>query len=78
MIALGSTWKRRVLPATPDEWERVTVTGIFEQEITEVCVRPADCFGPVISCPAADLEAAYDLETEPTIAPEMVALEEWC
>jgi hypothetical protein len=63
MIAIGSIWKRRVTPATPDGWDSVRVVGCFQQaEQDEYVLKQADSFGEAISVTAADLEAAFDLE----------------
>jgi hypothetical protein len=65
-VALNQIWKRRVLAAEPDDYDRVIVCGFVEQTAgaDEWSLRPADSFGDPVSATAADLEAAFSLEQD--------------
>lgn len=65
MIAPGSVWARRE-PIEPDDgWNRVRVTGRFEDELT---VTGADAFTETITATPESLALAYNCEREPPTA----------
>lgn len=64
MAQVGQVWRRRV--EQHEQWDRVRVVGVFEQEHTDEFslqpVNPQEGF-TTISVTAADLEADFTLET---------------